>query len=156
MIQDDIERYCYLSLDYSTNIENSSGSECNGVKPYDTADEIVEGFLLPSIGVVGIVGNILGTYHFWKKRQRTYYSLMFTLAISDLALILSFTLYYSLPYLYHSQYESYYIACAKLVSYPVLYFSQTLGIYLTISLCFEIGMRLLKKRSRHTRSSLPA
>ena len=67
MIQGEIERYCYLSLDYSANIENSSESECNEMKPNDKADEIVEGFLLPSIGLVGIVGNILGIYHFWKK-----------------------------------------------------------------------------------------
>ena len=137
MIQAEIERYCYLSLDYSANIENSSESECNEMKPNDKADEIVEGFLLPSIGLVGIVGNILGIYHFWKKRQRTYYALMFALAFSDLALILSLILYYSLPYLYDSRYESYHIACAQLVSYPVLYFSQTLGIYLTISLCLD-------------------
>lgn len=133
------------------NIENSSASECNEVKPYDKADEIVERFLLPSIGLVGIVGNIFGIYHFWKKRQRTYYSLMFVLAISDLALISSFTLYYSLPYLYHSEYESYYIACAKLVSYPVLYFSQTLGIYLTISLCIERYNAICRPLSYHIR-----
>ena len=137
MVQAEIEGYFYLSLDYSTNTENSSANECNEVKPIDKADEIVEGFLLPTIGLVGIVNNFLGIYHFWKKRQRTYYALMFILATSDLALILSFTLYYSLPYLYHSDCESYYIACAKLVSYPVLYFSQTFGIYLTISLCFD-------------------
>ena len=62
---------------------------------------------------------------------------MLILATSDLVLILSFTLYYSLPYLYYSESKSYYIACAQLVSYPMLYFSQTFGIYLTISLCFD-------------------
>ena len=137
MVQAEIDWYCYLSLHNSTNIENSSENECKEVKPIDKADEVVEGFLLPTIGLVGIVGNILGMHHFWKKRQRTYYALMFTLAASDLALILSLTLYYSLPYLYYSEYESYHIAGAKLVAYPVLYFSQTFGIYLTISLCFD-------------------
>ena len=62
---------------------------------------------------------------------------MLILATSDHVLILSFTLYYSLPYLYYSESKSYYIACAQLVSYPMLYFSQTFGIYLTISLCFD-------------------
>ena len=137
MVQDEINRYCYRSLDYSINIENSTANECNEVKPIDKSDEIVEGFLLPTIGLVGIAGNILGIYHFWKKRQRTYYALMLILATSDLVLILSFTLYYSLPYLYYSESKSYYIACAQLVSYPMLYFSQTFGIYLTISLCFD-------------------
>lgn len=58
---------------------------------------IVDLYILPLIGIIGVLGNIGGILHFSKKLRLTYYSLLFSLATSDLVTIISFLLYFSLP-----------------------------------------------------------
>ena len=164
MIQSESDRYCYRMLPYAMHINGPSASECfDEVKPRKMTDEIVEGIVLPLIGLVGVLGNILGICHFGKKRQKTYYALMLALSMSDLVLIISFTLYYSLEFMFDfnsiniNLLTSSALVCCKLVSYPILYLSQTTGIYLTISLCIERYHAIcrplsyqIRKRSRKT------
>ena len=141
------EKYCYLntSSTWETNTTNKfNTSQCyeeadKSFKERDTTILLIDGLLLPSIALMGIFGNFCGIVCFGKKCNQTYYSLMVALAMSDLGTIVSFVLYYSLPLIYHPNEGSEELLNVSIHGwmYPVLYFFQLTGIYLTISLCFE-------------------
>ena len=141
------EKYCYLntSSTWETNTTNKfNTSQCyeeadKSFKERDTTILLIDGLLLPSIALMGVLGNFCGIVCFGKKCNQTYYSLMVALAMSDLGTIVSFVLYYSLPLIYHPNEGSEELLNVSIHGwmYPVLYFFQLTGIYLTISLCFE-------------------
>ena len=141
------EKYCYLntSITWATNTTNKfNTSQCyeeadKSFKERDTTILLIDGLLLPSIALMGVLGNFCGIVCFGKKCNQTYYALMVALAMSDLGTIVSFVLYYSLPLIYHPNEGSEEFLNVSIHGwmYPVLYFFQLTGIYLTISLCFE-------------------
>ena len=141
------EKYCYLntSSTWETNTTNKfNTSQCyeeadKSFKERDTTILLIDGLLLPSIALMGVLGNFCGIVCFGKKCNQTYYALMVALAMSDLGTIVSFVLYYSLPLIYHPNEGSEELLNVSIHGwmYPVLYFFQLTGIYLTISLCFE-------------------
>ena len=141
------EKYCYLntSSTWATNTTNKfNTSQCyeeadKSFKKRDSTILLIDGLLLPSIALMGVLGNFCGIVCFGKKCNQTYYSLMVALAMSDLGTIVSFVLYYSLPLIYHPNEGSEELLNVSIHGwmYPVLYFFQLTGIYLTISLCFE-------------------
>ena len=141
------EKYCYLntSITWATNTTNKfNTSQCyeeadKSFKERDTTILLIDGLLLPSIALMGVLGNFCGIVCFGKKCNQTYYALMVALAMSDLGTIVSFVLYYSLPLIYHPNEGSEELLNVSIHGwmYPVLYFFQLTGIYLTISLCFE-------------------
>lgn len=100
---------------------------------------IVDLYILPLIGIIGVLGNIGGILHFSKKLRLTYYSLLFSLATSDLVTILSFLLYFSLPnwIAHHKILENSAYTYIILYSYCILHVSQIIDIYLLISLSLE-------------------
>ena len=141
------EKYCYLntSSTWETNTTNKfNTSQCyeeadKSFKERDTTILLIDGLLLPSIALMGVLGNFCGIVCFRNKCNQTYYALMVALAMSDLGTIVSFVLYYSLPLIYHPNEGSEELLNVSIHGwmYPVLYFFQLTGIYLTISLCFE-------------------
>ena len=134
--------YCY---------RNSSGSsgfnEYNASKCYEEAtsqeqgyvDCVVDGVILQILAIVGIWGNLFGIWYFWKNHNQTYYAVMCALAISDLITITSFLVYYSIPIAYYTNNVAECSICvySQYMAYPMLYFSQLTGIYLTIALGLE-------------------
>ena len=147
MLYTEEEKYCYLntSSTWATNTTNKfNTSQCyeeadKSFKERDTTILLIDGLLLPSIALMGVFGNFCGIVCFGKKCNQTYYALMVALAMSDLGTIVSFVLYYSLPLIYHPNEGSEELLNVSIHGwmYPVLYFFQLTGIYLTISLCFE-------------------
>ena len=147
MLYTEEEKYCYLntSSTWATNATDKfNTSQCyeqadSSFRKRDSATLLIDGLLLPSIALIGVLGNFCGIVCFRKKCNQTYYALMVALAISDLGTILSFVLYYSLELIYHPNEgsEDLLNVSIHVWMYPVLYFFQLTGIYLTISLCFE-------------------
>ena len=141
------EKYCYLntSSTWATNATHMfNTSQCyeqadSSFRKLDSTTLLIDGLLLPSIALLGVLGNFCGIVCFVKKCNQTYYALMVALAMSDLGTIVSFVLYYSLPLIYHPNEGSEDLVNVRTHGwmYPVLYFFQLTGIYLTMSLCFE-------------------
>ena len=116
-------------------------------------NHIVDNVILPSLGVIGIIGNIFGIISFSKKAKQTYYFLLLTLAISDLITIIAFIVYYSFPH-WHDHYtllENPFYAYVILIAYGTLQVAQIVDIYLIIGLSIERYLAIchpLKYRSR--------
>ena len=114
--------------------------DCDG-KAYDCNKQsnIVDAIVLPTLGAFGIIGNISGMVYFSKRLSLTYYSLLFSLSMSDLVTIISFILYYSLPHWidHYTLLETPF--CTYVISwfYSILHIAQLLCIYLLIALSIE-------------------
>ena len=153
-------KYCYLNIS-----PNITGTENNASACYEKAssysrsqvDEIVERIILPVIASIGILGNIAGILHYGKNRIQTYYALMLALSISDLVTVFSFVLLYSLPIecTFNTPAESSTCIYASSWAYPIMYFAQLTGIYLTISLCFERYHAICRPLNHRFRRRMP-
>ena len=139
-------RYRYLSTIWINKSQlldayHHSGFQGFSSKRYefDEMEYLVDAVILPSLGLFGILGNILGIHCFSKKLYLTYYSLLFSLAITDLLTILSFISYYSFPHwIDHSTLlEQPVCAYIIIVAYSILHLSQLLDIYLLVALSIE-------------------
>ena len=138
----EIDKYCYHDSSEWINNTHYNASECYEEEHFYNhtyLDYIVDGVMLPLVGVFGILGNICGIIHFGKNRHQTYYSLMFALAFSDITTILAFMVYHSLPIAFNPRIFIESLMCTHIMhwTYPILYISQLTGIYLTISVCIE-------------------
>ena len=133
-----IDKYCYV-WENSTDYNASRCYEEASFYTHTYLNYLVDGVILPIIGILGILGNICGIVHFGKNRHQTYYALMLALALSDLATILAFIVYHSLRIAFNAQTFTESSLRTHIVhwTYPILYISQLTGIYLTISLCIE-------------------
>ena len=100
---------------------------------------VVDTRILPILGAMGIIGNIGGIICFAKKLKTTYYALLFALAISDLATIVSFLFYYSFPHLFdwHTLLECHICSYIIIGAYCVKHTSQVIDIYLLVALSIE-------------------
>ena len=102
-------------------------------------NHIVDHVILPTLCVIGIIGNIFGIISFSKKAKQTYYFLLLALAISDLITIIAYIVYYSFPH-WHDHYtllENPFYAYVILVAYGTLQVAQIIDIYLLIALSIE-------------------
>ena len=117
---------------------------------------IVDGIINPVIALFGILGNIYGIIHFAKNRDKmpkskTYFSLMLTLAISDLILIVSMICQYSLPLMIppNRYMESSLLAYVDFLTWPISNIFQISGIYLAVFVCIERYYTICKPLSHH-------
>ena len=123
---------------------------------------IVDRWILPSVGIFGIIGNLCGILNFGLNCYRdlvpkTYYKLMLALAFSDLILIITVLARSSFRWIiYPRDYlESWTLAYVEYLAYSAYKISQMNGIYLTISLSVERYFAICKPLTNRARKKSP-
>ena len=110
---------------------------------------IIHGVLIPIIGAIGLIGNVVGIGYviFLSARQRlyTFYLLLISLFLIDLSFITSATITFSLREIFPQLYEapvSTAVLYLDYFSFPIC--SSTLfgSIYFTVAICIERYMAI--------------
>ena len=121
-------------------------------------DYIVDVVIMPLLAIVGIIGNICALIYFGKKirtktRNLTYYSLMFSLTVSDVVIIVASILCYTFPYWFNPYALLECPICNYVIfgSYPIHHTAQLINIYLTISLSIERYFTICRPLAHHAR-----
>ena len=97
-----------------------------------------EGVVLLCIGVLGIVGNIISIPYFGSKikRQKTFYTLLTCLSITDLVVVIAGLLLYAVDKLSKAyEHGTYFIIAPYL--YPIFEIGSTGSIYFTMAVSIE-------------------
>ena len=100
--------------------------------------ESLEGIILISVGIIGIVGNLVAIPYFGRRipRQHTFYTLLTCLSICDLVVVINGILLYGLPKVSDNYYMKTYIPIAPYV-FPTFEIGCTGGIYFTMAISIE-------------------
>ena len=97
-----------------------------------------EGIILITIGILGILGNLVAIPYFGKRipRQHTFYTLLTCLSICDLVVVINGILLYGLSKVSENYFMNTYVPIAPYV-FPTFEIGCTGGIYFTMAISIE-------------------
>ena len=99
---------------------------------------VEEGVVLMCIGVLGIIGNIISIPYFGSRitRQKTFYTLLTFLSITDLIVVTTGLLLYAVSKLSIAYKNGIYGMIAPFL-FPIFEIGSTGSIYFTVAVCIE-------------------
>ncbi|CAI5456258.1 unnamed protein product [Caenorhabditis angaria] len=108
-------------------------------KEYEQFNMVVIGVLLPTIGVLGLIGNTLSAFTYSRREMISSLNVyLFSLACSDIIIILTaFFLFFLENMRKRSEYATYYFAVLSPVMFPLGLIGQTLSVFITVASAFD-------------------